>query len=184
MVSTSKTVKFKISLKELSVEFEGDIQSAERMHGEIAGAINSLAAVQAKALPPGPKVATVPTPVVESGSRRRGSRRRRPVSGNGIDPSIIEGTVVDPAAASGPAEPTMRAPRRSSGSQSELLTQLKGEGFFGEKRTNGDIRARLATKGHTFQSNEINPSLVRLTQQGVLQREKDAAKDQWVYFAP
>lgn len=72
--------------------------------------------------------------------------------------------------------------RRSSGGQTTLLTALKDESFFTAKRTISDIRAELAKKGHTFKSNEISPSLVALTRDQVLKREKNG-EGQWIYFA-
>ena len=73
--------------------------------------------------------------------------------------------------------------RRSSSSATALLTTLKDQGFFGNgKHTIGDIREELGRKGHSFQSNEVSPSLVSLTKGGVLKREKNAEK-QWTYFA-
>src|SRR5882724_8842163 len=79
-MSPSKSVKFKISLKDLEVTFEGDIQSAERMHGEIAGALNSLASAQ-KMLTAPPKPAPTTVVIDPAGGRRR-SRRRRASGGN------------------------------------------------------------------------------------------------------
>src|SRR5437879_4048994 len=89
-MSVGKSVKFGISIKEFNVTFEGDITRAERMHGEIAGALTSLASAQ-KMLTATPKSAP-PTVVVEPAGRRRG-RRRRASAINVIDPAIIEGTL-------------------------------------------------------------------------------------------
>jgi hypothetical protein len=178
----SKSIKFEISLKELKVTFEGDIQSAERMHGEITGAINSLASAQSRMLSEGHKAAPVVAvdPILVSRRSRRTRRRSAP----GIDAAILEGEVVAPADGSSGDNNGGRSARRSgSGQQSDLIKQLKGEGFFGTRRTNGDIRAEMAKKGHSFKSNQINPTLVYLTQNDVLKREKDAASNQWVYFA-
>jgi hypothetical protein len=47
--------------------------------------------------------------------------------------------------------------------------------------TIGDMKAALAAKGHTLKSTDLSPILVTLTQQGVLKREKNSAK-QWTYF--
>ena len=51
--NASKRIKFSISLKELSVSFEGDVQSAERMQQEITGALHTLASAQNRLLNPG-----------------------------------------------------------------------------------------------------------------------------------
>jgi hypothetical protein len=85
-----------------------------------------------------------------------------------------------PADANGD-EPAETRRRRSGAGPSALLTVLKEEGFFAEKRTIADIRAALGKKGHTYKSNEVSPTLVSLTQQQVLKREKNA-DNQWIYF--
>lgn len=48
---------------------------------------------------------------------------------------------------------------------------------------NGTRPQELARKGHGFKTNEISLPLVRLTQQGVLKRDKDPRLNQWVYSA-
>jgi hypothetical protein len=178
----SKSVKFEISLKELKVTFEGDIQTAEKMQGQITGALNSLASAQNRLL--SAKGEQPPPPIVVQAPSKRG-RRRRSGAGNSssIDPSIIDATTVGEngdreQAASEPTRPR-RAP---SGNQHGLIASLKGEGFFGAGRSIGDIRAELARKGHTFKSSDISPALVRLTKEGALKRDKDAQLNQWVYF--
>ena len=181
-MSATKNIKFEISLEKLSVKFEGDIQTAERLQSEITGALNTLASAQHKMLAPGPKV--VAPAVIDVGRGRRGRRRHK--TNGGIDPAILEGTTSpngDDEAAAGSGNGTASRARRSSGGATALLTTLKDEGFFGNgKRTIGEIREELGRKGHTFQSNEVSPSLVSLTKGGVLKREKNAEK-QWIYFA-
>jgi len=184
-MSPSKSVKFKISLKDLEVTFEGDIQSAERMHGEIAGALNSLASAQ-KMLTAPSKPAPTTVVIAPAGGRRR-SRRRRASGGNGVDSAIIDGAADGAVVAEADAgvDDGGRSGRRSgAGGQAAVLTQLKDEAFFGSKRTSAEIRDALAAKGHTFKTSELSPSLLSLTKQGVLKREKDPALNQWVYFAP
>lgn len=182
-MTASKSIKFEISLKELKVTFEGDIQSAERMHGEITGAINSLAAAQSKMLTAGqkPAPAAVVAEPAPGGRRRRGRRR---ASGSGIDPAIlVEGGAPAPEGSDDTPEDAGGGERRTGdGAQTTLLAELKHDGFFSTKRTLGEVRAALAAKGHTFKSTDISPTVVRLTRQRVLQRERDPGKDQWVYF--
>lgn len=183
---SSKTIKFEISLKELKVSFEGDIQTAERMQGQITGAINSLASAQHRLIAPIPQPHT-PTPALVEGSGGRKRHRRRASAPNGIDPAIIEGATVTPngdgAEGEGQAESTRRPRRTTNGNQTALITGLKDDGFFAERRTIGAIREALARKGHTFQSNELSPALVALTKAEALQRDKDPQVNQWVYFA-
>jgi hypothetical protein len=183
---SSKTIKFEISIKELKVSFEGDIQTAERMQSQITGAINSLASAQHRLLAPAPQ-AHSPAPALVEGSGGRKRRRRRASAPIGIDPAIIEGATVssndDGAEGDAPPEAKRRPRRTTNGNQTALITALKEDGFFAERRTIGAIKEALARKGHTFQSNELSPALVALTKAETLQRDKDAQVNQWVYFA-
>src|SRR5688572_11109779 len=93
-MSSSKSVKFEISLKELKVTFEGDIQTAERMQGQITGAINSLASAQNRLLAPAAATAPAATPIALPGAGGRRRRRRTAGTPAGIDPAILDGAVV------------------------------------------------------------------------------------------
>ncbi|SRR6266852_3512521 len=175
---TGKSVKFEICVKELVVKFEGDIQSAERMHGEVAGALTSLASAQRLlTAPPKPPPTPAIVTVGSAGGRRR-SRRRAAVNA-GTEAANSDG-VAAPESDAG-ANDEGRQSRRSGAAT--LITQLKEEQFFNAKRSISEIRQELAKKGHNFQSNEISPVLLSLTQQEVLKRDKDAGLNQWVYFA-
>jgi hypothetical protein len=183
---SSKSVKFEISLKELTVKFEGDIQTAERMQGQITGALNSLASAQNRLLTSG-AATNAPTPVVIPATGRR-RRRRSSTASPGIDPSILDATAVVPESGDGAvAEDGVDAARRtrrsSGGNQTALITTLKTENFFSTRRTIGDIRGELGRKGHTFKSNEISPALVSLTKGCVLKRDQDPQTGKWVYYA-
>ncbi|HEX3534231.1 MAG TPA: hypothetical protein VHT23_08415 [Gemmatimonadaceae bacterium] len=179
---SSRSVKFEISLKELSVKFEGDIQTAERMQNQITGALNSLASAQNKLLVSGQQATTAPTPAVSLGRRRRRTKKTE-----GIDQSILEADVVAGEGTTGEsnvsgdgASETRRVRRSGAGAQT-LLERLKAEGFFSTPRSIADMRAELSRKGHTFESRDISPALVRLTKKEVLQRE--ATADGWSYSA-
>lgn len=173
----SKSVKFEISLEKLVVKFEGDIQTAERLQGEITGALNALSSTQAKLL----GQASPPQSSVDSTTVKAKRRRRRRSSGGDSDAGlndIIDGTVIDDAADSGAEGVGVKRP---GAGPSARIVALKDEGYFAQKRTIGAIKEALAKKGFTYKSNQISPTLVQLTQSGVLQREKSPQK-QWVYF--
>jgi hypothetical protein len=181
----SKSVKFEISLKELKVSFEGDIQTAERLQGDITGALNTLASAQQRMLPAPPKAAPPAQVVVASGGARR-RRRRKALETTGIDPAILDGaTESTNGNGDGDSETVDREPRRTrraGAGPRALLDALKQEGFFSQgPKTNANVREALARKGHTLKSNEVNPPLVAMTKEGLLQREK-TPDDQWVYF--
>jgi hypothetical protein len=186
-VTATKSVKFEISMKELKVSFEGDIQTAERLHGQVTGALTSLASAQGRVLTAGaatPQGAVLSEPSVSNGRRRR---RRRSGTPAGIDPSVLQDAAGAPpnADAAEPAEvagETPRRPRRNGGSPTSLIMSLSGEGFFASRRSIGDVRGELAKKGHSFASSDISPVLVKLTKDGSLKRDQDSKLNQWVYF--
>src|SRR5438128_691822 len=145
-MSAGKSVKFEISFKELSVKFEGDLPSAERMHGEFAGALTSIASAQ-RVLTAPPKPPPMPAIVtVEAPSRRRSGRRRRATVTDAAE--AANGDVVGVFEPDASADDGYSARRAEPGAQS-LVTVLKDEGYFSTKRTNADILGALAAKGHT-----------------------------------
>jgi hypothetical protein len=169
----NRRIKFKISIKELSVEFEGDIQTAERIQEQVTGAINSLATAPNRLIGSGQQQTT--TDVIDVPPTRRRRRRRTRSADN-----IGEGSTTEVGAAdAGEDGPTRKATRRSEGPTS-LITSLTTTGFFGEPKTTGEIRDQLNKKGHSFKSNELSTTLGRLTRNGILQRDK--SDKQWVYF--
>lgn len=174
----TRSVKFEISIEKLSVKFEGDIQMAEQMQSQITGAINNLASAQNRLLAPSRPSAA--SPAVEVLPSRR--RRKRRKSTDDVDTSILDAEVVSPSDASDASGDSAPPRRRTGAAPTALVTALKTEKFFDDRRTLGDVRMALSQKGHTFTSQDVNPILVRLTQDGVLKREKNAAK-QWVYYA-
>jgi hypothetical protein len=179
MSSSSKSVKFEISITGLKVSFEGDIQTAERIGGQVTGAFNSLVSAQQKLIGSG-STSTATPPVVPAITRRRG-RGRRPSSG-GIDMSIIEGATIRENGNGDDAESSVARPRRSTAGGQPLILTLKDEGFFTEKRTLGAVRGQLSAKGHNLKNGDISPALVALTRNRTLKREKHA-NGQWIYFA-
>lgn len=175
----TRSVKFEISIEKLSVKFEGDIQMAEQMQSQITGAINNLASAQNRLLAPSRPPAASPALEVLP-SRRRRKRRK---SMDDVDTSILDAEVVSSSVGSDDnSSDSAPARRRTGAAPTALVTALKTEKYFDDRRTLGDVRVALSQKGHTFTSQDINPILVRLTQDGVLKREKNAAK-QWVYYA-
>jgi hypothetical protein len=171
----SKNVEWEISIQGLSVKFKGDILTAGRMHGEVAGALTSLATAQQRligtSMPP-PAAAVV----VEQPARRpRRRRRSTPTESAGEGVPGAEGETV--------ANDDGRAQSRRA-QIGALVGQLKQETFFnGAKRTLSDVRDALSKKGHNFPAKEVSAVLLTLTQDEVLERDKDPGLHQWVYFA-
>jgi hypothetical protein len=180
MSSASKTIKFEISLKELKVTFEGDIQTAGQIGGQVTGAFNSLVSAQQKLIGGG-ATPSATQPAVPAATRRRG-RGRRAASSGGIDPSIIDGgTIPENGNGNGDESTAGTRPRRNTAGGQPLVIGLKDEGFFADKRTLGAIREQLRTKGHILKNSDISPALVALARNGTLKREKHA-NGQWIYF--
>ncbi len=171
-------LKFEISLEKLSVKFEGDIQTAERMQGEITGALNTLASAQNRMLTSGAQSTQTGRPTEESAVPRRRRRRRKP--SEGIDTAVLDADILsDNDLVEGDAG---NGSKRSSGVLTGLITGLKNERYFTTKRTIGAIRDALSEKGHSYKTSTISPMLIKLTQDQILRREKSPQK-QWVYFA-
>jgi hypothetical protein len=171
---TNRKVKFKISIKELSVEFEGDIQTAERIQQQVTGAINNLATAPNRLISGGQQYPS--TDVIDVSPTRRRRRRRSGTVEVGSEEGATQASGVD----GGEDSSTRKGVRLGEG-QKALIISLVSNNFFGERRTVGDIRDQLSKKGHSFKSNELSPTLGRLTREGVLQRDR-SAKNQWVYF--
>jgi len=180
-MASSKSVKFEISIEKLVVKFEGDVEIAERIQGDVTTAIASLTAAQKKLLGPGQSASNPTQPAAEQqrGGRRR--RRRRGWGGDGIDPSVLDGDVSSSEGDSAASNGNGASGERREVGAATLIETLRAEGFFSQKRKLGDIRAKMAEKGHTLAPTDISPALVKATRKGSLQREKDNAK-QWVYF--
>src|SRR5687767_10935743 len=129
---SSKTVKFEINLEKLSVKFEGDVHTAERMQGEVTGALNMLASAQSKLLSAGQPSVTTAAPSIALEPRVTSRRRRRRRPTDGIDPSVLDGDF--PSNGHGQAAEAAgdghASPRRSAGGVVALLRNLKADGFF------------------------------------------------------
>jgi hypothetical protein len=171
----NRKVKFKISIKELSVEFEGDIQTAERIQQQVTGAINNLATAPNRLISSGQQHPS--TDVIDVSPARRRRRRRS----SAVEGGREEGASAQVPGANGGEDSSNRKAVRPGEGQKALISALVSSGFFSKQRTVGDIRAQLSKKGHSFKSNEISPTLGRLTREGILQRDMGAT-NQWVYF--
>jgi hypothetical protein len=170
----NRKIKFKISLKELAVEFEGDIQTAERFQQQVTGAINNLATASNRLLSSGQQQAATDVIDVSPTRRRRRRRPRSPETSGG------EESATDLAAAEGGEEAPARKAARRDG-QTTLINALVTAGYFSEPRTAGEIRDELRKRGHSFKSNELSPTLVRLTREEALERNRNN-DNQWAYF--
>lgn len=111
-----------------------------------------------------------PSPVVQPTKKRRRARRQ---VGNGAEASG-HGDMADNV-------PAPRSGAKPNGARN-LILELNGHGFFAQNRSIAEVREELQTRGHSFKSNEISPSLLSFTQQKILVRRRDD-NGNWTYRA-
>lgn len=165
-------IKFKLSVKELSFEFEGDQETGQRFQNSISKTLNSLTDtpnhvidVEARQINDIPKLLEGQNGNSSSSkTRRRKSKKVPTASQNGE---------------AGESDEASR-PRSKRTSIKPLYFALIREGFFDNKRGAGDIRQELSKKGFNFEANEVSAHLLPLTQSGYLSRDDSSGK--WEYW--
>ncbi|HWY85913.1 MAG TPA: hypothetical protein VNX28_04265 [Gemmataceae bacterium] len=155
-------IKFKVSIKELSFEYEGTREVGQAIQAGLSRSLAGLVDTQRTAMLP------VPTLSVHDH-----------VNGNGHESNS---SVIDQ-----PGEKSKK-PRKSSGvSLIGLLRDLKTEKFFGEPRSLEMLRDKLKTKGHTFRDSTISARLLDLTKKNgnrsAHSREKTRSCRRWEFVA-
>lgn len=164
-------IKFKLSVKELSFEFEGDQETGQRFQNSISKTLNSLTEtpnhvidIEAKTVADEAKLLSDNS---TNGSVKKRKRRAKKTNDAVIDEN---GNEVKPKRHS-----------RPSGQSCYALTRgLITENYFAENRTTANVREELAKKGHHFESNHISSVLLQLTKSEELKRDKNA-EDVWIY---
>jgi hypothetical protein len=74
----TQKIKFKMSIKELSFDFEGDVETGQRIQNEIKKTLTAIAHTQEKLLPADPNVIDVEaSPPGANGKKVRGPRKTR-----------------------------------------------------------------------------------------------------------
>jgi hypothetical protein len=150
----AEKIKFKVSIKELSFEYEGTREVGQALQAGLSRSLAGLVDTQRTVMLPAP-----PVPVHDK------------INGNGDGPGQI---IIDQ-----PAE-RPRKPRKTSGvSLIGLLRDLKTEKFFGEARSGEAIRERLKAKGHTFTPSTVAARLQDLTKKNELYRRM--VGEVWLY---
>lgn len=164
-------IKFKLSLKELNFEFEGDQEVGQRFQNSISKTLNSLTDtpnqvidVEATQVNDIPKLLESQNGNSASKTRRRRSKKVSAVSQNG---EAVESDEVS-------------RPRSKRTSIKPLYFALIREGFFDSRRGASDVRQELSKKGFNFEANEVAAHLLPLTQGGYLSRDDSSGK--WEYW--
>jgi hypothetical protein len=151
---TAEKIKFKVSIKELSFEYEGAREVGQAVQAGLTRSLAGLVDTHRTAMLPGP---AFPVHAQTNGN------------GDGSVPSVI----VTPA-----EKP--KKPRKSSGvSLIGLLRELKAERFFGEVRSVDVLREKLKTKGHTFRDSTISARLLDMIKKNELHR--NMVGEVWLY---
>jgi len=140
--------------------------------GRVISAPAQLLGVEPNGPEQRPQEPVVPTALPTGGSKKRRRPQRRHSSGD--------------AAAATPDDHNENGavPRQNTkpNSARSLIQELNAQGFFEQDRAIAEIREELLTRGHSFKSNEISPTLLSLTKQKLLARRKDEA-GRWSYRA-
>lgn len=165
-------IKFKLSLKELNFEFEGDQDIGQRFQNSIAKTLNSLTDTPSQVIDVEAKQINDTTKLLEGQngnsathkSRRKKSRKASNASQNGE--------------ASEDNEVTRSRSKRTS--IKPLYFALIREGFFSDRKPAGDVRQELSRKGFNFEANEVAAHLLPLTKDGYLKRDESSGK--WEYW--
>jgi hypothetical protein len=167
----SNKVKFKVSIKELVFEYEGDNERAQILQGRITETLGSLAAAQADAIDITPARQLPAAPSVGIPPKKRRRSRKPAVDGDGTASTTSD----DGAGAVSLDEDKASRKRRPRGSsyRGQVANLLNG-GFFKEKRTGEEVRDELIRVGHNFPMNRINDALLALTQKHKLSRTTNA----------
>jgi hypothetical protein len=159
---------------ERETEIENHASLEDDVHevvGRVISAPAQLLALDATATTQTPQEPVVPSSLPTAQSNKRRRRRRH------------HGDTAEMADRDEPGE-NGPAPNRSTkpNSARSLIQGLHAHGYFAQDRTIAEIREELHTLGHTFKPNEISPTLLSLTRQKTLARQKDEA-GHWTYRA-
>ncbi|MEH2023315.1 hypothetical protein [Nostoc sp.] len=173
-------VKFKLSIKEISFEFEGDQATGQDLAGTINQSLASISDAQNKLLDveaspvQGRELRSAEIPALPTQTARRKKRKRKTES----IPS--NGSFQNGDSLSSGEENISKGSRTKKDSASSQLKAILNDGFFAENHSVKEIRTELAKRGHHFESNHISGELLRLTKEGLFVREKNE-EDKWIY---
>ncbi|MHC5765888.1 MAG: hypothetical protein ACYTXI_09740 [Nostoc sp.] len=180
----TRKVKFKLSIKEISFEFEGDQATAQDLAGTITQSLTSISDAQNKLLDveaspvQGRELRSAEIPALPTQTARKKKRKRN-------TESILSNSSSDNGDSLSTGEDGMFKGHRTTQKDSvgSQLKALLSEGFFVENHSVDEIRTELGKRGHHFESNSISGELLRLTQKRLFIREKNQ-KNKWVYRQP
>lgn len=140
-------IKFKVSIKELSFEFEGTRDVGQALQAGLNRSLGSLLDTQrvAMAIPAGPAF----TPAINPGLFDTSPTGNEVLNGHSENGHTATGKATAPVPVAVPAAEKAKKTRKSGGeSAMNLVRGLIAEGYFKEARTVESIKERLRLKGH------------------------------------
>jgi hypothetical protein len=160
-----RKTKFKVSIKELTFEFEGSHEEAQEVQDGLRQTLDGLMNTQARVLGHREeplRVVEVPRPAAVAAAPAAAEARPEAGDGNG--------------------ERTKPRPRRAkSESPTALMREMKTEGFFSQARSVSEIQERLKLKGHTVRVSTVSARLQELTKKKELFRDNGGEEGNFVY---
>lgn len=173
-----RKTKFRISIKELSFEFEGSQEVGLEIQQGIQQSLGSLMQTQARVLAhreASGVVVEAPAPLFDGQDAQGASPLNGAPPLNGAIPpntaTPTKGEKVKPA----------RQRRAKADSPMALLREMKAEGFFAQARSAVEIQEKLKLKGHTVKTSTISARLKELTQKKEFFRDNAAEEGSFVY---
>jgi hypothetical protein len=163
------TVKFKLMLKEVSFEFDGDRDSGAQILASLSRSLDTVSDLQKK---------IVDVDTIKSGSARglltAGNVTRRRLgrnSSSAIETSAVPVTAVRRRRKKKPIGPSI----------AQHISVLLEHNYFSSPRSLGDIKSELAKKGITVEQHQLSSPLLYMTKRKKIARSNESGK--WLYFA-
>jgi hypothetical protein len=140
--------KFKISIKELSIEFEGDKETGHDVQQGIQQSLSNILGTQQSALTLEHQPQVIDGPI-ELGKPKRKRRHQSPTN------NTMDGQT--PKTSNGQSRP-----RRKGDSAGSQILVLIADSFFSQDRGLSGIRDQLALKGHNFSLPNVSAAVLPL----------------------
>ncbi len=164
-------IKFKLSVKELSFEFEGDQETGLRFQSAVNKTLNSLADTPNNIIDVESRVINDENLLLPSSTPRKRRKSKRVTASNGSSENGEMGE------SDGEKRPRTHRSRANSGRS--LIIKLIQADYFSTFRSVSDVLSELEKKGHRFDQGHTSTDLLRLTQKDYLIRDNSSGN--WQY---
>jgi hypothetical protein len=163
------TVKFKLTLKEVSFEFDGDRDSGAQILGSLSRNLDTISELQNKIVDVDTFNKGSVRPILTAGGARRTSSAQKPVS------------AIAPPASSSKVVRRRRKRKLVGPSIADHISVLLNNNYFSAPRALGDIKSELGKKGIAVEQHQLSSPLLYMTKRKKIARSNDSGK--WLYFA-